>query len=130
MSELKNVSVISMIMKLPMQSYDHVVTFYNLDKDIQLVVDVFNNDEFDVFGYFPEGFFYSHQDNIKDILERMNEGLDVAFSNNESTKNERPFFINKRTTKSKVNTFDDIVDIANNEALFREVLDTVLVYEQ
>ena len=125
MSELKNVSVISMIMKLPMQSYDHVVTFYNLDKDIQLVVDVFNNDEFDVFGYFPEGFFYSHQDNIKDILERMNEGLDVAFSNNESTKNERPFFINKRTTKSKVNTFDDIVDIANNEALFREVLDTV-----
>ena len=130
MSELKNVSVISMIMKLPMQSYDHVVTFYNLDKDIQLVVDVFNNDEFDVFGYFPEGFFYSHQDNIKDILERMNEGLDVAFSNNESTKNERPFFINKRTTKSKVITFDDIVDIANNEALFREVLDTVLVYEQ
>ena len=130
MSELKNVSVISMIMKLPMQSYDHVVTFYNLDKDIQLVVDVFNNDEFDVFGYFPEGFFYSHQDNIKDILERMNEGLDVAFSNNESTKDERPFFINKRTTKSKVNTFDDIVDIANNEALFREVLDTVLVYEQ
>ena len=130
MPKLKNVSVISTIMKLPMQSYDHVVTFYNLDKDIQLVVDVFNNDEFDVFGYFPEGFFYSHQDNIKDILERMNEGLDVAFSNNESTKNERPFFINKRTTKSKVNTFDDIVGIANNEALFREVLDTVLVYEQ
>jgi hypothetical protein len=130
MPKLKNVSVISTIMKLPMQSYDNVITFYNLDKDIQLVVDVFNNDEFDVFGYFPEGFFYSHQDNIKDILERMNEGLDVAFSNNESTKDERPFFINKRTTKSKVNTFDDIVDIANNEALFREVLDTVLVYEQ
>ena len=66
----------------------------------------------------------------KDILERMNKGLDVAFSNNKSIKDERPFFINKRTTKSKVNTFDDIVDIANNEALFREVLDTVLVYEQ
>ena len=98
MPKLKNVSVISTIMKLPMQSYDNVITFYNLNKDIKLVVDVFNNDEFDVFGYFPEGFFYSHQDNIKDILERMNEGLDVAFS--------------------------------NNEALFREVLDTVLVYEQ
>jgi len=112
-----------------MQSYDNVITFYNLNKDIKLVVDVFNNDEFDVFGYFPEGFFYSHPDNIKDILERMNKGLDVAFSNNKSIKDERPFFINKRTTKSKVNTFDDIVGIANNEALFREVLDTVLVYE-
>ena len=130
MPKLKNVSVISTIMKLPMQSYDNVITFYNLNKDIKLVVDVFNNDEFDVFGYFTEGFFYSHPDNIKDILERMNKGLDVAFSNNKSIKDERPFFINKRTTKSKVNTFDDIVDIANNEALFREVLDTVLVYEQ
>jgi|TARA_R100001163_G_C5066826_1_gene205483 hypothetical protein len=129
MPKLKNVSVISTIMKLPMQSYDNVITFYNLNKDIKLVVDVFNNDEFDVFGYFPEGFFYSHPDNIKDILERMNKGLDVAFSNNKSIKDERPFFINKRTTKSKVNTFDDIVGIANNEALFREVLDTVLVYE-
>ena len=129
MPKLKNVSVISTIMKLPMQSYDNVITFYNLNKDIKLVVDDFNNDEFDVFGYFPEGFFYSHPDNIKDILERMNKGLDVAFSNNKSIKDERPFFINKRTTKSKVNTFDDIVGIANNEALFREVLDTVLVYE-
>ena len=129
MPKLKNVSVISTIMKLPMQSYDNVITFYNLNKDIKLVVDVFNKDEFDVFGYFPEGFFYSHPDNIKDILERMNKGLDVAFSNNKSIKDERPFFINKRTTKSKVNTFDDIVGIANNEALFREVLDTVLVYE-
>ena len=129
MPKLKNVSVISTIMKLPMQSYDNDITFYNLNKDIKLVVDVFNNDEFDVFGYFPEGFFYSHPDNIKDILERMNKGLDVAFSNNKSIKDERPFFINKRTTKSKVNTFDDIVGIANNEALFREVLDTVLVYE-
>ena len=129
MPKLKNVSIISSIMKLPMQSYDNVITFYNLNKDIKLVVDVFNNDEFDVFGYFPEGFFYSHPDNIKDILERMNKGLDVAFSNNKSIKDERPFFINKRTTKSKVNTFDDIVGIANNEALFREVLDTVLVYE-
>ena len=128
MSKFKNVGVVSYVLRLSMQDYENVITYYNINNDANYPVIIFNSSKFEVFGFLPPGFFYSTPNNIQNILREIEEGNDVVFSNNDEPS--RPFFINKETVKTKVYSLEDILNIANDRSLKRKVSKEVFVYEQ
>ena len=128
MSKPKNVGVVSYVLRLSMQDYEHAITYYNIYNDADYPVKIFNSSKFEVFGFLPPGFFYSMPNNIQNILREIEEGNDVVFSNNDEPS--RPFFINKETVKTKVSSLEDILNIANDRSLKRKVSKEVFIYEQ
>ena len=128
MSKPKNVGVVSYVLRLSMQDYENVITYYNINNDADYPVRIFNSSKFEVFGFLPHGFFYSMPNNIQNILREIEEGNDVVFSNNDQPS--RPFFINKETVKTKVLSLEDILNIANDRSLKRKVSKEAFIYEQ
>jgi|TARA_R110001583_G_scaffold49462_2_gene154941 hypothetical protein len=128
MSKPKKVGVVSYVLRLSMQDYEHAITYYNIYNDADYPVKIFNSSKFEVFGFLPPGFFYSMPNNIQNILREIEEGNDVVFSNNDEPS--RPFFINKETVKTKVSSLEDILNIANDRSLKRKVSKEVFIYEQ
>ena len=128
MSKPKSVGVVSYVLRLSMQDYENVITYYNINNDADYPVRIFNSSKFEVFGFLPPGFFYSMPNNIQNILREIEEGNDVVFSNNDEPS--RPFFINKETVKTKVSSLEDILNIANDRSLKRKVSKEVFIYEQ
>jgi len=129
MSKLKNIGVVSHVLRLPMQDYSNIITYYNLQNEDEMLIKIFNSPTFDIFGYLPPGFFFSMPDNTQKIMDAFNkeENLNVVFASNE--QDVRPFFINKRTTRSKVFSINDILDIANDKNLNRRVANARFLYE-
>ena len=127
MSKPKNVGVVSYVLRLSMQDYENVITYYNINNDADYPVRIFNNSKFEVFGFLPPGFFYSMPNNIQNILRDIEDGNDVVFSNNDQSS--RPLFINKETVKTKVSSLEDILNIANDRSLKRKVSKEVFIYE-
>ena len=127
MSKPKKVGVVSYVLRLSMQDYEHAITYYNIYNDADYPVKIFNSSKFEVFGFLPPGFFYSMPNNIQNILREIEEGNDVVFSNNDEPS--RPFFINKETVKTKVSSLEDILNIANDRSLKRKVSKEVFIYE-
>ena len=128
MSKPKKVGVVSYVLRLSMQDYEHAITYYNIYNDADYPVKIFNSSKFEVFGFLPPGFFYSMPNNIQNILREIEEGNDVVFSNNDEPS--RPFFINKETVETKVSSLEDILNIANDRSLKRKVSKEVFIYEQ
>ena len=128
MSKPKNVGVVSYVLRLSMQDYENVITYYNINNEADYPVRIFNSSKFEVFGFLPPGFFYSMPNNIQNILREIEEGNDVVFSNNDEPS--RPFFINKETVKTKVSSLEDILNIANDRSLKRKVSREAFIYEQ
>ena len=65
MSKSKNIGVVSYVLRLSMQDYDNVITYYNINNDADYPVRIFNSSKFEVFGFLPPGFFYSMPNNIQ-----------------------------------------------------------------
>ena len=128
MPKPKNIAVVSYVLRLSMQDYDNLITYYNINNDKDYPVSIFNNPSIEVFGLLPPGFFYSMPNDIENILSEMEDGNDVIFSNNNQPS--RPFFINKENIKTKVSSLEDILNIANDKSLKRKVSKTVFTYEQ
>jgi len=128
MSKPKNVGVVSYVLRLSMQDYENVITYYNINNEADYPVRIFNSSKFEVFGFLPPGFFYAMPNNIQNILREIEEGNDVVFSNNDEPS--RPFFINKETVKTKVSSLEDILNIANDRSLKRKVSKEAFIYEQ
>lgn len=127
MSKPKKVGVVSYVLRLSMQDYEHAITYYNIYNDADYPVKIFNSSKFEVFGFLPPGFFYSMPNNIQNILREIEEGNDVVFSDNDQSS--RPLFINKETVKTKVSSLEDILNIANDRSLKRSVSKEVFIYE-
>tara|TARA_R110000824_G_scaffold86939_2_gene214718 strand:- start:3187 stop:3576 length:390 start_codon:yes stop_codon:yes gene_type:complete len=128
MSKLETIVIVSDVLRNAMQTYDKATTYYNIGNNKERLTRLFNEDRFDIFGYLTPGYFFGSHDDAEEILNFMNdERADVVFTKNES--NPRPFFINKRTTKAKVNSVKDILDIVNDQVLSRKTITRKFIYE-
>ena len=128
MSKLETIVVVSDVLRNAMQTYDKATTYYNIGNDRERLTRLFNEDRFDIFGYLTPGYFFGSHNDAEEILNFMNdEKADVVFTKNESDP--RPFFINKRTTKAKVNSVKEILGIVNDKALNRKTIMRKFMYE-
>jgi|TARA_Y100000310_G_scaffold270418_1_gene284225 hypothetical protein len=130
MSKLKNIGVVSHVLRLPMQDYSNIITYYNLQNEDEMLVKVFNNPTFDIFGYLPPGFFFSMPNNAQKIMDAFNKekNLNVVFANN-NERESRPFFIKKTAVTPRASSVDDILGIANDKKLNRKVVGVRFIYE-
>lgn len=134
MSQLKNVGVVTCNLRLPQQSYEHLVTYFNINNDPSLIAKTLSNAKFDLFGFLPSGFYFKDNKIIERILNLFNQNpqriaflLCPPFFNNGCA-----YFINTTILKIKepTNTLSDIISLVQSRGLeAKQTTEDLFIYE-
>lgn len=101
MSEFKNVGLITHSLKIPNQTYEHLITFFNIHGDPNKINEVFFDSRFDLLGFVPEGFLFKSEEAVERIVNAFNSGSQkIAFLLCPPMFHGKcPYFINKKLLK-------------------------------
>lgn len=103
MSKLKSVVVASETLLRPMQDYEHLVCWYNIPPMKEFWREVYDKraSNCDVFGFIPEGLFFSDEESVSKIMSIFNQKPHEIgkIESHELSQGEPSFFINKRCAK-------------------------------
>ena len=98
MSKLKNVGIVIHSLKIPQQTYEHLITFFNLYDDPAKVQEVLTDNRFDLFGFLPKGFFFKDEKTVERVVNTFNvrPRTTALLIYPPLFNKECPYFINKK----------------------------------
>jgi 5,10-methylene-tetrahydrofolate dehydrogenase/methenyl tetrahydrofolate cyclohydrolase len=134
MSKLKTVGVLISSLQIPQQSYEHLITFFNMHDDPSKTWDTFNNDKFELFGFLPKGFSFKNEKTVERIVSTFNEKPEaiaiMVFP--PLFKQACPYFINKRilSIRETIHNLSDILLLVKKQDLeARQATEEIFIYE-
>ena len=101
MSKLKNVGVLVGSLKIPQQTHDNLITFFDIYNDPNKIKSALKDSRFDLFGFLPKGFDFKYETTIERVVATFNTNPQkIAFLVCLPIFNgECPYFINKKILK-------------------------------
>lgn len=134
MSKLKTVGVLISSLEIPQQSYEHLITFFNMHDDPSKTWDIFNNDKFELFGFLPKGFSFKNKKTVERIVNAFNEKPEaiaiMVFP--PLFKQACPYFINKRilNIREAIHSLSDMLLLVKKQGLeARQATEETFIYE-
>ena len=134
MSELKNVGILINSLKMPDQTYEHLISFFDIYNDPNKIQEVINDKRFDLCGFLPKGFWFKNKRTIEKIVNTFNSGpKNIAFLICPPLVDKKcPYFINKKIIKidRPIQNLSDMLFFVEQRGLeAKEAMEELFIYE-